>query len=155
MLLWGIKRGAVICHRSSTICSFIWKQWIIWLTSVHLRDSVFLAYIGEASHVTVLVDLPGSGCQLLPRSPNETLGSGGKKESHPKRHHSFRAERNQANLEEFSHWLHILLQEMEMINSHCLCCSPPRSSEHRGFKQRQRNSLGADHWIWAQVELRL
>lgn len=68
-----------MCYRTSVICSFIWKQLIIWLTSFHLRDCMFLAYILKAYHMTALKDLPSSRCQLLPRSPNKTSGSEGRR----------------------------------------------------------------------------
>lgn len=45
MLLHWIQRRAVICYRSSTICRFIWKQWIICLTSLHLKDCMLLVYV--------------------------------------------------------------------------------------------------------------
>ena len=36
--------------------------------------------------MTVLVDLPSCGCQVLPCSPNKTSGSKERQKSHPKRH---------------------------------------------------------------------
>ncbi|KAJ4937028.1 hypothetical protein JOQ06_001612 [Pogonophryne albipinna] len=58
-----------------------------------------------------VVGSPGSDCQLLPRSSDNTPGSG-KTKSHPAKH-SFNTLIK--TIAEFTKWLHFLLQDMEVI----------------------------------------
>lgn len=101
-----IRRGAVICGN----LLLIWKQWIIWLTSPLQRLRVSDFYSPGRSYDGV-VGSPGSDCQLLPRSPDNTPGSG-KTKSHPAKH-SFNTLIK--TIAEFTKWLHFLLQDMEVI----------------------------------------
>ncbi|KAK1889918.1 Protein AF-9 [Dissostichus eleginoides] len=88
----------------------IWKQLIIWLTSPPQRLRVSDLYSPGRSYDGV-VGSPGSDCQLLPRSPDNTPGSG-KTKSHPAKH-SFNTLIK--TIAEFTKWLHFLLQDMEVI----------------------------------------
>lgn len=154
VLLRWIQRRAVICCRSSTICRFVWKQWVICLTSLHLKDCMLLVYaLASLSYDGISGSSPAAAAELCLSLLTRCLAL--RKEEIPSKTAS-PAHSNQANLAKFTDWLHFLLQEMGMISSRRLCAVLPERPLDSGTQQqfgiqleKARWSEGGDAWaIW-------